>query len=178
MSTRAYLGLGSNLGDRCRNLARALELLERRGAGRVAAASSRYLTSAWGRTDQPPFLNQVVALDTELGAEELLRLVQQVEEEMGRERREPWGPRVIDIDLLLYGEARIASPGLTVPHPWLTQRAFVLIPLLELWPQASLPDGRPLAAALRRLEERGEIGCVQKLSCAKINAHEMGGKTE
>lgn len=125
-----YLGLGSNLGDRQRNLAAAIRRLE--PLVRVEAVSSLYETDPVGPQDQPPFLNAVCRGVTGLPPQGLLRHLGEVEYELGRRAGHPWGPRPIDIDLLLYGDLSLEEPNLQVPHPELAQRAFVLVPLGEL----------------------------------------------
>jgi 2-amino-4-hydroxy-6-hydroxymethyldihydropteridine diphosphokinase len=150
----AYIGLGTNLGDRELNLRRALERLEELGPVR---ASSFRETDPVGVTDQPKFLNAAAELVTELPPAELLERLLEIERELGRDRASErrWGPRVIDLDLLLFGEETIKEPGLTVPHPRLADRRFVLEPLCELNEDLTLPDGtrvRDLLAAERRLE--------------------------
>ncbi len=140
---RAFIGLGSNLGDRSSCLERAIGLLGRTEGIRVVGVSSFRETEPVGYLDQPPFLNGAVALETDLPARELLDRLLAVERELGRERTGPrFGPRTIDLDLLLYGDQVIDEPGLTVPHPRLHERAFVLEPLVELDPELRLPDGR------------------------------------
>jgi 2-amino-4-hydroxy-6-hydroxymethyldihydropteridine diphosphokinase len=143
---RAFVGLGGNLGDRRSYLERALALLDRDPDVSVAAVSSFRDTEPVGYVEQPRFLNAVAAVDTELGARELLERLLAVERELGRERVGPrYGPRTIDLDLLLYGDEEIVEPGLVVPHPRLAERAFVLEPLAELAPDLVLPDGRRVA---------------------------------
>jgi 2-amino-4-hydroxy-6-hydroxymethyldihydropteridine diphosphokinase len=132
--TRAYVGLGANLGDREATIRAALEALPG-----VVAVSSLRETDPVGVTDQPQYLNGVAALETGLSPRELLDALLAVERELGRERRERWGPRTIDLDLLLYGEETIDEPGLTVPHPRLHERRFALEPLSELAPDALIP---------------------------------------
>ena len=127
---RAYVGVGSNDGDREANVERAVAALGR--AGTIGAQSSRYRTVPWGVTDQPWFLNAVVALHTESDPHALLATLQEVERELGRVRARQWGPRTIDLDLLLYDDADIDEPNLRVPHPRLRERAFVLVPLAEI----------------------------------------------
>ena len=137
-----YLGLGSNLGDRQSNLAEALQSL--RAHVRIERISPVYETEPVHVTDQPRFLNGAVALETELGPRELLERLLRIERELGRERGEGprFGPRPIDLDLLLYGEEVVDEPGLNVPHPRLAERRFALEPLHELDPDLRLPDGR------------------------------------
>lgn len=143
MTTRAYVGLGSNLGDREATLLRALELLAAEAGVAVTAVSAFRDTEPVGYVDQPRFLNAVAAVDTELTARELLDRLLGVERSLGRRRDGPrFGPRTVDLDLLLYGDATIEEPGLSVPHPRLGERRFVLEPLAELDPSLTLPDGR------------------------------------
>ena len=130
----AYVGLGSNLGDREATIRAAIAAL----AGVVAVSELRE-TDPVGVTEQPAFLNGAVALETELSARELLESLLAVERELGRERRERWGPRTIDLDLLLYGIETVDEPGLTVPHPRLHERRFALEPLAELDPELVVP---------------------------------------
>ena len=127
------LGLGGNLGDPAAAIDAALQRLDARGA-RMTARSHLYRTPAWGVTDQPDFVNLCAAGETALRPRDLLDVIQRIEVELGRERRERWGPRVIDIDILTYGDCVIDEPGLTIPHPHLTARAFVLVPLLDIAP--------------------------------------------
>jgi 2-amino-4-hydroxy-6-hydroxymethyldihydropteridine diphosphokinase len=132
--TRAYVGLGANLGDREGTIRAAVAALPD-----VVAVSQLRETDPVGVVDQPRFLNGVAALETELPARDLLAVLLEIERTLGRERRERWGPRTIDLDLLLYGEETIDEPGLTVPHPRLHERRFALEPLAELAPNALIP---------------------------------------
>ncbi|MFZ5825932.1 MAG: 2-amino-4-hydroxy-6-hydroxymethyldihydropteridine diphosphokinase [Bacillota bacterium] len=149
---RAYLSLGSNVGDRLGQLAESVRRLERVSGVRLVAVSGVYETAPQGKTDQPEFLNAVVAIDTDLDALALLEAIHKVERRMGRIRAERWGPRTIDLDILLYGAQAVKLPGLTVPHPRMGERAFVLIPLLELLEGAGVRP-TPETAALRRMLE-------------------------
>lgn len=143
MAIRAYVGLGSNLGDREATLLRALELLAAKPGLTVTAVSVFRDTEPVGYIEQPRFLNGVAAVDTELSARELLDRLLGVERSLGRRRNGPrFGPRTVDLDLLLYGDATIDEAGLSVPHPRLGERRFVLEPLAELDPALTLPDGR------------------------------------
>ena len=145
MTGRAYVGLGANLGDRSETLARAIALLAERQEIEVVAVSSFRETDPVGFLDQPQFLNAAVAIETSLAPQALLATLLEVERELGRVREGPrYGPRTVDLDLLLYGDAALDEPGLTVPHPRLHERRFVLEPLLELDPGLTLPDGRRL----------------------------------
>jgi 2-amino-4-hydroxy-6-hydroxymethyldihydropteridine diphosphokinase len=139
-AARVFVGLGSNLGDRELNLRRALERLEELG---LVRASSFRETDPVGVTDQPKFLNAAAELATDLPPRELLERLLEIERELGRDRatERRWGPRVIDLDLLLFGDEAIDEPGLTVPHPCLADRRFVLEPLCELNEDLTLPDG-------------------------------------
>jgi 2-amino-4-hydroxy-6-hydroxymethyldihydropteridine diphosphokinase len=144
--TRAYLGLGANLGDRLANLRRAVSLLDERGA-RFLRSSRVYETEPVG-PDQPDYLNVVLEVETELSPRGLLIACLAVEQAMGRVRSERWGPRVIDADVLTFGDQEIKEPDLQVPHPRMHERAFVMIPLLELDADPMLPGGRK-ASTLR-----------------------------
>jgi 2-amino-4-hydroxy-6-hydroxymethyldihydropteridine diphosphokinase len=144
---RAFLGLGSNLGDRLANLAKAVELLGNRSGVVVLRSSRVYETEPVG-PPQPDYLNAVIEVQTSLAPHALLDAGHDVEREMGRERGERWGPRVIDVDVLTYGRQVIDEDGLQVPHPRMHERAFVLVPLLELDADPPLPGGRS-AATLR-----------------------------
>jgi 2-amino-4-hydroxy-6-hydroxymethyldihydropteridine diphosphokinase len=139
--TVAYLGLGANLGDRLAGLQRAVDLLSAKGV-RVVASSRVWETEPVGGPDQPDYLNAVVRVETELEPMQLLAACQRVERALGRVREVRWGPRTIDIDVLLFGDVTIEDPTLTLPHPRMLERAFVLLPLLELDPDPVLPDGR------------------------------------
>jgi len=143
-ATRAYVGLGSNIGDRLAHLKAAVQALETRGIV-VKEASSVYETDPVG-PPQPDFLNAAVALEADLPPVELVAALKEVEAEIGRQQAERWGPRVIDLDLLLYGEQTVSEPGITVPHPELTNRAFALVPVLEMDGDVELPSGEPLSA--------------------------------
>ena len=143
----AFLGLGSNLGDRAANLHRAVELLEAADGVRVVRSSSVYETDPVGGPPQPDYLNAVVEVETTLEPHALLAACQDVERGMGRVRAERWGPRVIDMDVLIYDDATIHEPDLIVPHPRMHERAFVLVPLAELAPDLTLPNGRSVSEA-------------------------------
>jgi 2-amino-4-hydroxy-6-hydroxymethyldihydropteridine diphosphokinase len=144
---RAYVGLGANLGDREAAIRRAAELI---GAQRLSTIRE---TEPWGVEDQPLFLNAVAALDTDLPPRELLDRLLEVERELGRTRDGfRYGPRTIDLDLLLYGAERLDEPGLTVPHPHLHERLFVLEPLAELEPGLDVPGKGLVADLLARLQ--------------------------
>ena len=143
MTHTVYLSLGSNVGERAANLTCALELLKKKGIV-IEALSSIYETEPQGLSDQPWFLNMVARAKTTLSPKKLLQVLLAVEEQMGRERSVRWGPRIIDLDILLYDNQVIRDRQLQVPHPRMTDRAFVLVPLLEIAPDIALPDGTPL----------------------------------
>jgi 2-amino-4-hydroxy-6-hydroxymethyldihydropteridine diphosphokinase len=148
--TRAYVGLGSNVGDREKLIRHAAELI---GATRLSTIRE---TEPWGLEDQPRFLNAVAEVETSLTPRHLLDRLLQVERELGRERTGPrWGPRAIDLDLLLYGEQAVDEPGLLVPHPRLAERLFVLEPLAELVPAQKIPGNGTVAEALAGLQSGG-----------------------
>jgi len=141
MSTRAFVGLGANQGDAAANVERAADLLAQLPHTRLIAKSRLYRTPAWGETAQADFINAVAALDTDLAPRQLLDALLALEREFGRDRSAAtrWGPRTLDLDVLLFGDARIDEPGLNVPHPHLHERAFALLPLLELAPHIGIP---------------------------------------
>ena len=139
---RAAIGLGSNLGDRAQHIATAVAALSELGS--LHRVSSLYETAPMGGPRQGAYLNAAAVVDTELSARTLLDRCREIERESGRDRRDRWGPRTLDLDILLYGNETIEEPALTVPHPRMTERRFVLEPLLEVWPDATLPSGTPL----------------------------------
>lgn len=145
MSVSAYLGLGSNLGDRLALLQRAVDLLDGRDGLRVVRSSRVYETKPVG-PPQPEYLNVVIEVRTDLEPAELLDVCLGVETELGRVRAERWGPRTIDIDVLTYGRRTVAEPNLQIPHPLMHERGFVLVPLTELDPDPMLPGDRTLAS--------------------------------
>ena len=136
----SYLSLGSNMGDRFEMLRQAVAQLAEQPAVTVTQISSLYETDPVGYTDQEPFLNMVVQLETELTAMALLDVCQMIEQNLNRKRLVRWGPRTIDLDILLYNQDRIETDRLTVPHPRMSERAFVLIPLLEIDPELEVAE--------------------------------------
>jgi 2-amino-4-hydroxy-6-hydroxymethyldihydropteridine diphosphokinase len=162
----AYIALGSNLGDRAKTLATATHRLGR--LGRVEACSSLYETEPVGFHDQPAFLNAVLALETELKPVQLLHALLAIERELGRDRSQGVvnGPRTLDLDLLLMGDTVVATKELTLPHPALVQRRFVLAPLAEIAPHLRHPQhGQTIAEMLALLPDEGEnrVSAVRRL---------------
>lgn len=157
----AYIGIGSNVGDREANCRMAVELL--REAGTVAVVSSFYETGPVGNTDQRDFINAVAAVETCLSPGGLLAACRAIEDRMGRERSMRWGPRTIDLDILLYGSEAFDLPELTVPHPHMAERLFALLPLAEIAPSAVHPllgkTMRQLAADVK--EPQRVVKCPQ-----------------
>ncbi|HBH63271.1 MAG TPA: 2-amino-4-hydroxy-6-hydroxymethyldihydropteridine diphosphokinase [Erwinia persicina] len=150
---RVYLALGSNLADPLHQVHSALHALAAIPDTTLVATSSLYRTPPYGPPDQPDFLNAAVALDTRLDAETLLNHTQRIELEQGRVRKaHRWGPRTLDLDIMLFGEQTLSTPRLTVPHYDMLNRAFMLLPLLEIAPALCLPDGTRLADILARLD--------------------------
>ena len=135
---KVYLLLGGNLGNRTLYLQQARESISQR-VGSIKQTSRIYETAAWGKTDQPTFLNQVLGVETDLSPEEVLQSINAIEQELGRIRQEHWGARVIDIDILFYDEIVQQSQRLTIPHPQLHLRRFTLMPLAEIAPNLMHP---------------------------------------
>jgi 2-amino-4-hydroxy-6-hydroxymethyldihydropteridine diphosphokinase len=159
-----YLGLGSNLGDRAQHLHSAISLLEEIAA--VEALSTIYETPPWGLCEQPAFLNAVVRLQASLSPLQLLRELQRIETQLGRKRKERWGPRTIDLDILFYDDWTVETAELVIPHPLLQERAFVLVPLAEIAPKLCHPllekTALELLAAVPGREEVRPWGVFQK----------------
>ena len=152
MQAKAFVGIGSNLGDREGNLRRAIDVLSAEEGIEVVAVSELRETEPVGPVEQGPFLNGAVQLETSLGPRELLARLLAVENRLGRVRGERWGPRTIDLDLLLYGVETIEEPGLTVPHPRLHERRFALEPLVDLDPALEIPGLGPISTLLAKLD--------------------------
>lgn len=156
MSTLAYLGLGSNLEQRSANLLEAIQRLS--AYNRVLRCSNVYETEPWGYTDQPSFLNQVIEVETALFPQSLLTAVKDIETNLGRRPTFHYGPRLIDIDILIYGTETLVSPNLTIPHAQLAYRAFVLAPLAELAPNLIVPE---LGVSVRSLLDAVDISGIK-----------------
>jgi 2-amino-4-hydroxy-6-hydroxymethyldihydropteridine diphosphokinase len=152
---RAYIGLGANLADREGTIEQAVGLLGAEPGIEVVSVSSLRETEPWGRVAQPAFVNGAVAVETTLEPRALLGVLLDVERRLGRVRDERWGPRTIDLDLLLYGDVVLDEPGLTVPHPRLHERAFALEPLQELDPELAVPGRGSVADLLAALAGEG-----------------------
>ncbi len=153
--TRVYIALGSNLADPLHQLQAALNALDALPGSQRVATSSLYRTPPYGPADQPDYLNAVIALETSLDAAGLLDHTQRIELEQGRVRKdERWGPRTLDLDILLFGQQVIDTPRLTVPHYDMHRRAFMLLPLNEIAPGCRFPDGRSVSELLATLDTR------------------------
>jgi 2-amino-4-hydroxy-6-hydroxymethyldihydropteridine diphosphokinase len=151
---RAYLGIGSNIGDMAAMLDRAVTGLAAVPGIAIVARSADYRTPPWGKTDQPWFLNGAVAIDTDLDPHGLLDACLSVEHDLGRVREERWGPRVIDIDVLAYEGAAVEDARLVLPHRYVRERAFVLVPLAEIAPDLVI-GGERVVDALAKLDRSG-----------------------
>jgi len=169
LEERIFIGLGANLGDRLMALRRALSALNAIAGVEVISVSSLYETEPVGVRQQPDFLNAVAELRSRLEPEALLRVAQEVEHRMGRRRIRRWGPRSIDIDLLLWGDRVIASDELSIPHPEMKRRNFVLVPLAEIAPEVEFPLQRVTIAAL--LEQSPDPGVVRKVAPPDVLWH-------
>jgi len=165
VTEHVYLGLGSNVGDSLETLTAAVLALDDVDGFALDDVSGVYETPPWGGVDQEPFLNLVVGGLTTLDPDALLTETQLIEAAFGRDRAREvrWGPRRLDIDLLLVGDRTVDSDRLTLPHPRIAERAFVLVPLLEVMPGGSLPDGRRLTALLAALAPIEGIDLVVRL---------------
>ncbi len=152
-----YVGVGSNLGDRSGQVTRAMDLLAVTPGIRWVRRSSLYESEPWGFRDQPSFINAVARVASDLGPLQLLVALRRIESALGRTATFRWGPREIDVDLLLYGDRQIRRRGLIVPHPSMHQRVFVLEPLRELWPDYRLPSGEAIDEAIARLADHQRV---------------------
>lgn len=152
--TRALLGLGGNIGDPVAAMSAALQAIDARPDTVVAAVSRLYRTPPWGKTDQPFFVNACAAVDTALGPRALLELCLETERSLKRERRERWGPRTIDIDVLDHGGMPCADDDLVLPHPRMALRAFVLVPLADIAPDL-LVEGLSVRERIESIDRTG-----------------------
>ena len=148
---RAYLSLGGNIGDARQNIRNAVNTLDDHQDIKLVALSNFYKTPPWGNENQAPFVNACAEVETTLPAPELLAQCLKTEHDMGRERIEHWGPRIIDIDILTYGDETIQQDHLTIPHPYMMERAFVLVPLKDIAPSFEL-NGQSVMSALEKLD--------------------------
>ncbi|MGN0004054.1 MAG: 2-amino-4-hydroxy-6-hydroxymethyldihydropteridine diphosphokinase [Sphingobacterium composti] len=156
-----YILLGANLGNPEEQLLKAIDLLNKR-LGSVTKTSSLYESEAWGVEDQPAFLNQVIILTTNKKAQECLDICQEIEQELGRIRKEKWGARKIDIDILYFNSEIMDTPGLIIPHPYIQDRKFTLEPLFEIAPSYKHPK-------LNITNEQLLLNCTDNLNVKKIN---------
>lgn len=148
------LALGSNIGDKAANIDKAIALLTEKGDVRLVARSRNYATEPWGKTDQDWFVNAAIAVATELDPRGLLARCKEIERRMGRESTEKWGPRIIDLDLLVYDDAAFSDAELVLPHPHIGVRAFVLAPLMDIAPDLVI-GGRSVRAMYGAVDATG-----------------------
>lgn len=167
----AYIGLGSNIGDREKHLENAIEKLREVDGVDVTQVSSIYETDPVGFIDQDDFLNAVVEVDTALTPQDLLGATKRIEIELKRVKKDHWGPRIIDLDILLYDDATLAEPHLNLPHPEVKNRAFVLVPLVEIAPEKRLPSGERVSDLLLEL---GEVSGVKVYRRSADNVDHAG----
>ena len=155
-SNRTFVGLGSNLADPSMQIQAAFAALARLPQSRLVRRSSLYRSAPWGVPDQPDFVNAVAEIETALAPSALMHALLSIERDFGRDRRgDRWGPRILDLDLLLYADRSVDEPGLRVPHRHLHERAFALLPLAEIAPQLDIPGHGPIAQVLARLDSSG-----------------------
>lgn len=157
---RTYLLIGGNVGNRHQNLEKAAQLIDEQ-AGKVVNRSALYETEAWGKSDQPAFLNQVLEIETSHEPHPLLDAILQIEQEMGRERKEKYGPRTIDIDILLYNDLELDTDELVIPHPQMHLRRFALSPLAEIAPDTIHPF-------FKKSIDQLLLECTDKLAVKKL----------
>lgn len=167
----AYIGLGSNLGDRRQYIYDAVESLHRHPVVTVERCSSLYETAPVGLTDQPYYLNMVVVARTKLNPLDLLELLLKIEQTLGRIRDIRWGPRTIDLDLLICGHIRMEDDRLELPHPRMRERAFVLIPLIEIWEQDEVPDHLSILQAYDLTDGKEDVQLWQRTNWRSEYGH-------
>lgn len=171
--TQIAVGLGSNVGDRFDHVVSAMEDLDRLGT--VTARSSLYETAPIGNLEQDDFINAVAIVETDASARSVLDTLLEIEQEHGRTRTtERWGPRTLDLDLLVYGNEVISEPGLTVPHPHIAQRRFVLEPLAEIWPDAVIGDGVTARGSVEATLEQ-QVARVRRPEASEAEAVDVAG---
>jgi 2-amino-4-hydroxy-6-hydroxymethyldihydropteridine diphosphokinase len=164
MKKAVYIGLGSNLGHKVKNLQKAVDEIEAVNGINIKKLSSLYSSKAWGNTEQADFVNQIIKIETEIPPMELLGILQDIEIKMGRQRKEKWGPRVIDLDIVLYGNEILDSLELKIPHPYIRERLFVLVPLQEINPEFIFPDdGAKIKEVLVRVLAQNKANQIQKM---------------
>ncbi|MGC8842520.1 MAG: 2-amino-4-hydroxy-6-hydroxymethyldihydropteridine diphosphokinase [bacterium] len=154
--------LGSNQGDKLENLKRAISILKEAGV-KVRKISSVYQSAPWGYEEQEDFLNLAVEVESDLAPLELLGLLKEIERKMGRKRTFRWGPRIIDIDILIYDNLSFSHPQLIIPHPLLKERLFALLPLQEIAPNVLLPDGSSPFQEIEKLKREQKVVLFEKL---------------
>jgi 2-amino-4-hydroxy-6-hydroxymethyldihydropteridine diphosphokinase len=169
MSSRALIGLGSNMGDKCLNLHRSVRALAEADGTRVTALSRLYSSAAWGVTDQDSFVNACVAIETSLSAMDVLRLCQSIENDLGRVREVKWGPRIIDLDVLVFDDVEQGDSTLTLPHPFITERAFVLVPLHDIAPDVVV-RGRTVSDWCKAADKSDVVALPEDAQQAWANA--------
>lgn len=153
---RFYISVGANLGDRAQSLRKAIDCLRRTEGVAVAAVSPWYETPPWGKTDQPAFLNGAAAVDADMSGQELLDICLSIEKELGRVRHEKWRARVIDMDLVYSPDERSCTETLKLPHPYMLERAFVLVPLRDIAPDLIL-EGKTIDQWIDDLPDAGQV---------------------
>jgi 2-amino-4-hydroxy-6-hydroxymethyldihydropteridine diphosphokinase len=163
MKNRAFIGLGANLGKKRQNLSMAVEMIQALPQVELEKISSCYKSSPWGKRDQAEFLNQVIMIQTDLPPRDLLHHLLDIEIKMGRQRNERWGPRNIDLDILVYGDEVIDSTELKIPHPYMHERLFVLIPFMEIAPDYAFPGGANIKEVLARALARDSESTVERI---------------
>lgn len=161
-SVRAYVALGSNIEDRERYLQQAIAALDSHPHIHISACSSIYETAPVGYIEQEPFLNMAIAIATSLGADQLLHVMLAIEQQLGRTRDVRWGPRTLDLDMLLYGNEYISTPDLTIPHPRMHERAFVLVPLAEILNEQKDPILMEVATQLENIDGKEGVALWKK----------------